>query len=221
MKTNKALKKLALAALAVFSFALYANISVNRAGQTGVYSVESSPQAEAAIILGARVYESGGVSQVLADRLETGIELYKKGKVKKLLLTGDHGQKSYDEVNQMRIYALRRGIPEGDIFMDHAGFSTYDSMYRARDVFRVKSVLVVTQDFHLPRALYIARWLGLEAHGVSADKRVYVGQNYLYFRELLARTKAVAQLALGMKPKYLGPAIPITGDGRATKDTRI
>ena len=203
--------------LVIFVFTIYANYSVYRAGRAGVYSINDTPMAETAIILGARVFPSGGLSQVLADRMETGVELYKKGKVKKLLLTGDHGQVTYDEVNAMRKYALSRGVPDEDIFMDHAGFSTYDSMYRAKEVFRVRKAVLVTQEFHLPRALYIARAVGVEANGVNADKRDYIGMDYIYLRELLARTKAAAQVIAGSEPKYLGTAIPISGDGRVTK----
>ena len=218
MKINKFVKIAALSILVMIVFIVYSNVAIYRAGLAGIYEVDQAPQADAAIVLGAKVFSSGAVSQVLADRLDTGIELYQKSRVRKLLLTGDHGQVTYDEVNNMRLYALQRGVPEEDIFMDHAGFSTYDSMYRARDVFKVKKAIIVTQEFHLPRAMYIARKMGLEVSGVQADKRQYVGENYLFYREVLARTKAVAQLAISMKPKYLGPAIPISGDGRATKD---
>lgn len=203
--------------LVIIVFTLYANYSVYEAGSKGIYSTDNAPQAEAAVVLGARVYKSGALSQVLVDRMDTGIELYQKGKVKKLLLTGDHGQITYDEVNAMRKYALSRGVSDKDIFMDHAGFSTYDSMYRAKEVFMVKKALLVTQEFHLPRALYIARAVGLKANGVTADKREYIGMDYIYFREILARTKAAAQVIISMKPKYLGPSIPISGDGRLTK----
>lgn len=214
---RKYLKILIQLALIVITFTLYANYTIDKAGQDGVYSVDTAPQAEAAVVLGARVYKSGMLFQVLVDRMDTGIELYQKGKVKKLLLTGDHGQTAYDEVNAMREYALKQGVPDKDIFMDHAGFSTYDSMYRAKDVFWVKNAVIVTQAFHLPRALYIARAVGIEANGVKADKREYIGMEYMYLREMLAQTKAVAQVIVRSKPKYLGPAIPITGDGRATK----
>jgi len=218
MKIINLIKTFLLVVAVAVIFIIYSNIAVYKSGQTGVFSADDAPKAEAAIILGARVYNSGILSQVLADRMETGIELYKKGKIKKLLLTGDHGQVTYDEVNHMRIYALDRGVPEEDIFMDHAGFSTYDSMYRARDVFKVKKAVIVTQQFHLPRALYIARRMGIESVGVPADKRKYLGERYLFFREVLARTKAVAQVSLRIKPKYLGPEIPISGDGRVTRD---
>ncbi len=186
--------------------------------QINTTSAQVAP-AETAIVLGARVYSNGNASPVLMDRLDTAIELYQAGKVKKLLLTGDHGQTNYDEVNNMRKYVLSKGVPDVDIFMDHAGFSTYESMYRARDVFAVKKAVVVTQQFHLPRALYIARAMGLEVSGIVADKRDYVGMDYLELREFLARNKAFLQLhILHSKPTYLGPVIPITGDGRLTQD---
>ncbi len=210
-------KTVAWIVLVILVFTMYANYTVYIAGRDGVYTLRDAPQAEAAVVLGARVYKNGTLSTVLADRMDTGIELYQAGKVQKLLLTGDHGQATYDEVNAMRRYAMAREVPDEDIFMDHAGFSTYDSMYRAKDVFRVQKAIIVTQKFHLSRALYIARAVGLEAGGVLADKREYSGMDYLYLRETLARTKAVTQVVLGMKPKYLGPAIPITGDGRTTK----
>lgn len=219
MKLAWILKSVVLLITVCVGLLIYSNIVVDIAGTKGIYSISDSTPADAAIILGARVYKSGAPSPVLADRLQTGISLYKAGKVKKLLMTGDHGQTSYDEVNNMRRFALKEGVPEQDIFMDHAGFSTYESMYRARDVFRVNKAIVVTQKFHLPRALFLARNLGIDAQGVTADKRKYAGEDYLYFRELFARTKAVIQLALNSKPKYLGPAIPISGDGQVTKDT--
>jgi len=221
MKLRKTLKFGVAAIIMVVTFVFYSNLAVYISGRSGVHTVTDSPEADAAIVLGARVYQSGSLSPVLADRLDTGIKLYTEGKVKKLLLTGDHGQTTYDEVNNMRLYALEQGVPEEDIFMDHAGFSTYESMYRARDVFKVNKAIIVTQEFHLPRALYTARSLGLIASGVKADKRNYIGEDYLRFREFVANTKAAAQLAIHDRPTYLGPEIPIWGDGRATKDTKI
>ena len=212
------IKTILVGAFIIALFTAYANIVVYQAGRQEVYPLEKAPQADAAIVLGAMVFQNGGLSDVLADRVDTGIELYKQGKVKKILMSGDHGQVTYDEVNAMRKYAIDHGVPEADVFMDHAGFATYDSMYRARDVFMVDNAIIVTHDFHLPRALFIAREMGIKASGVSSDKRQYRNIGYLYLREILARTKAVAQVSLGMKPKFLGPAIPISGDGRATKD---
>ena len=177
------------------------------------------PHCQVAIVLGAGVRPDGLPSATLEDRLETGIELYRAGIVKKLLLSGDHGRITYDEANAMRRYALAAGLPKADVFLDHAGFSTYETMCRARDVFEVKDAIVVTQRFHLARSVYTARALGLEAWGCAADKRRYAAAAKNTVREWLARCKAAVQLHLTRpKPRYLGPAIPITGDGRATWD---
>lgn len=184
-----------------------------------VQKIQDAPEYGVAIVLGARVFSSGQLSPVLQDRVDTAVDLYRQGKVKKLLLTGDHGQQEYDEVNNMRRYALESGVNPEDIFMDHAGFSTYESMYRAKEIFQINQALIVTQAFHLPRALYIAQSMGLEVKGVSADRRDYQGIQYQYNRERLARVKAFLQTdVLHAKPTYLGEAIPITGDGRVTND---
>ncbi len=179
------------------------------------------PQAHTALILGAKVWSSGRLSHMLEDRVLTGLELYQQGKVKKLLLSGDHGRVEYDEVNTMRNYLLARCVPAEDIFMDHAGFDTYDSMYRARDVFLVQDVIVVTQRFHVARAVYLARKLGLQAVGIVADKRKYMlsSQTKSEWREVLAKVKAFFDIHVWKaKPTYLGKVISISGDGRQTLD---
>ena len=199
--------------------ALTTNLIVTRsAAGFIVRDPANAPSAQAAIVLGAHVYSDGTPSNMLADRLGVGIKLYKLGKVKKLLLSGDHGTTTYDEVNAMLKYVVARGVPTEDVFTDHAGFDTYDTMYRAVKVFQVKSALVVTQDFHLSRAVYTARTLGLDAHGVSADLHVYPGEWRNEMREWLARGKAILQLHITHPgPRFLGPVIPIEGDGRATR----
>ncbi len=183
-----------------------------------VQDPEDAPYAQVAIVLGAKVYASGTPAPMLADRIDTAIALYKLDKVDKILLSGDHGQKTYDEVNAMLEYVRARGVPDEDIFTDHAGFSTYDTMYRARDVFEVTDALVVTQEFHLARAVYTARALGLEAIGVVADIQPYANERRFAMRDWLARVKAFIQLHVTKPlPRYLGPVIPIDGDGRATR----
>ncbi|MDP2212137.1 MAG: ElyC/SanA/YdcF family protein [Candidatus Aquicultor sp.] len=196
------------------------NLMIIRVGEAHVTaSAEDASKSQVAIVLGAKVFGDNVLSHVLADRLDTGIDLYRSGKVGKLLLTGDHGQSRYDEVNAMRKYALSKGIPAEDIFMDHAGFDTYDSMYRARDIFEIQSAVVVTQRFHLARSVYIARALGIDATGASADKRVYMKGRLFEIREALARVKAFFELHITRpKPRFLGEKIPITGDGRSTND---
>jgi SanA protein len=209
----------ALVVLLLVILVITTSLVVSRGGRSRIAaSQQAAPKAKVAIVLGALVLPSGNPSDMLADRLDTGIALYKAGKVQKLLLSGDHGQTTYDEVNAMRQYCLARGVADQDIFMDHAGFDTYDTMYRARDVFKVTDCLVVTQGFHLPRAVYTARALGLDATGVSADLHSYPNEWRFSLREWPARVKAFFQLyVLHSKPKYLGPAIPIDGDGRATR----
>lgn len=170
------------------------------------------------LVLGCRVWEGGIPSPMLADRLERGIELYESGAAGKLLMTGDHGRKGYDEVNVMKQYAIDAGVPSGDIFMDHAGFSTYESMYRARDVFEAGKVVVVTQGYHMYRALYIAEKLGLEAYGVASDQRLYGGQGLREMREILARVKDFGKVIFKPPPTFLGKTIPVGGDGDLTND---
>ena len=140
------------------------------------------------IILGAGIVE-GKPSHMLEDRLLEGIKLYQNNVSDKIIMSGDHGRKEYDEVNVMKNYAIQKGVPSENIFMDHAGFSTYESIYRARDIFKARKVVIVTQKYHLYRALYIANQLGIEAYGVGADPRQYVGRIYREMREILARNK--------------------------------
>ena len=128
-------------------------------------NISDLPESDAVMVLGAKVYNNGKPSPVLRDRLDYGYELYAQGKVKKILVSGDHGQIDYDEVNIMKDYLIEKGVPREDIFMDHAGFNTYDSMYRAKAIFCIETLLISTQDFHIARSIYIARKLGIDAYG--------------------------------------------------------
>jgi len=173
------------------------------------------PHAQAALVLGAQVNLNGTPSLMLADRIAAAEELYRAGRVDKLLLSGDHGRASYDEVGTMRRVLLARGIPAEDIFTDHAGFDTWDSAQRARRVFDVDSAVVVTQRFHMARALYVARRAGLEVTGYAADRRDYGRvMARLRAREAAARVKTLGDAVTGAEPHFLGAQIPITGDGR-------
>ncbi|MEI6705490.1 MAG: ElyC/SanA/YdcF family protein, partial [Deltaproteobacteria bacterium] len=131
-------------------------------------TIQAIPKTDAAVVLGSLVV-GDSLSPILLDRVMGGIELYKAGKVKKLLLSGDHGQTNYDEVNAMMKYAIEHGVKSEDIFLDHAGFSTYESIYRARDIFQCKSITIVTQNYHVSRALYISRQLGIDAYGFDSN----------------------------------------------------
>ncbi len=167
------------------------------------------------LVLGCGVY-GNTPSHMLEDRLLQGIELYENGASKKMLMSGDHGKKYYDEVNVMKNFATERGVPSEDIFMDHAGFSTYESMYRAKEVFKAEKILIVTQKYHLHRAIYDARALGLDAYGVASDPRSYSGQLYRDIREILARNKDFIYSIIKPEPTYLGEAIPVQGNGNLT-----
>lgn len=184
-------------------------------------SIDELAPAPVAIVLGAGVRADGTPSDALADRLEQALELYRGGKVAKLLLTGDHGSRAYDETNAMRRWIVERGVPEVDVFCDHAGFSTHDSLARARQVFGVERAIVVTQAFHLPRALYPAHVLGIEAQGAPCDRRTYRSAVWLALRENASRVKALVQSGLfACAPRVGGEPIDIRGDGRASWDVR-
>ena len=170
------------------------------------------------LVLGCFVKDDGRPSDMLFDRLTRGVELYDLGAAPKLLMSGDHGREEYDEVAAMKQFAIDKGIPSEDVFMDHAGFSTYESIYRAKEIFQADKILIVTQEYHLYRALYIANQLGVEAYGVSSDYHTYVGQFMRDFREMLARVKDCATCIFKPEPTYLGDVIPIFGDGNLTND---
>ncbi|MDO4495764.1 MAG: ElyC/SanA/YdcF family protein [Clostridiaceae bacterium] len=169
------------------------------------------------LVLGCGVW-GDTPSHMLEDRLLEGISLCQSGASKKLLMSGDHGREGYDEVNVMKKFAVDRGIPSEDVFMDHAGFSTYESMYRAKEIFKAEKILIVTQDYHLYRAIYDARALGLEAYGVASNPRSYGGQLYRDIREILARNKDFIYSIIKPEPTYLGEAIPVQGNGNLTND---
>ena len=170
------------------------------------------------LVLGAGVRPGGEPSPMLRDRLSRGVELYNAGVSGKLVMSGDHGSEYYDEVNAMKKWAINAGAASEDIFMDHAGFSTYESLYRLKEVFCAESVVIVTQRYHLYRALYIAQALGLDAVGVPTEETSYSGQIYRDIREIAARVKDVIYAEIKPKPTYLGDEIPIWGNGDVTND---
>lgn len=173
--------------------------------------------ADCILVLGCLVRGDGSPSHMLSDRIDMGISLYKAGAAPKILMSGDHGRENYDEVGTMKDIAVLSGISSSDVFEDHAGFSTYESLYRAKEIFGVKKVIIVTQEYHLYRALYIAQSLGIEALGVPADLRAYSGQTYREVREILARVKDFGTSVFKPEPTYLGEFIPISGSGDITE----
>lgn len=170
------------------------------------------------VVLGCQVRSDGSPSHMLEDRLKRSVALYDLGAAPKLLMSGDHGTVTYDEVNAMKRYAVDAGVPSEDVFMDHAGFSTYETVYRAGEIFQADKVIIVTQQYHLYRALYLAQALGIEAYGVAADYRQYSGQLVRDVREVLARVKDFGMAIIKPEPTYLGKAIPISGNGELTHD---
>ncbi|MDR3313950.1 MAG: YdcF family protein [Oscillospiraceae bacterium] len=171
------------------------------------------------LVLGAQVQPDGTPSHVLEDRMIRAVELYGVEAAPVILVSGDHGQINYDEVSAMKQYAVDHGVPSQDVFMDHAGFSTYETMYRARDIFQAKRVLIVTQGYHMTRALYIARQLGLDAWGVTCDYRSYATQNYMSAREVAARVKDFIKCIFKPKSKYLGQPHDLSAEGANGDET--
>jgi SanA protein len=177
-------------------------------------SMNALPHTQVALVLGASVTGTGELSPILKERADEAVAIYKAGKVDKILVTGDNATLTYDEVDPVGRYLVAAGIPKKDIFLDHAGFDTYSSMYRARSVFDVTSMVVVSQAFHLPRSVFIAHSLGLTAYGIDAGH----GELFLYntIREIPADVKAFYDLLFRRVPEYLGEQYPIAGDGSAT-----
>lgn len=197
------------------------NLYMKQSVAKNILTVEESKDlnADCIIVLGAGVRPDGNPTWMLEDRIIVGDQLYEAGASEKLLMSGDHGREEYDEVNTMKNYSMGEGVPSEDIFMDHAGFETYDTIYRAKEVFGAKKVVIVTQKYHLYRALYIAKSFGMEAYGVSADLRDYSKmQYYRELREWLARVKSFGKCILKSEPKYLGESIDLAGSGDVTND---
>lgn len=190
---------------------------VFQASESRIVSVAHARPATAAIVLGCRV-NGETVSGCLEERLTTALELYTTGRAQRLLLSGDHGTRGYDEVNAMMDWLVAHGVPQAHIFLDHAGFDTHDTMVRARRVFAVSDALVVSQAFHLPRAVYLARAAGIAATGVAADPPRGSVCRGSKVREPLACLKAWIDVSAGTGPRHLGPTIPITGSPCASYD---
>ena len=197
------------------------NAMVKSTTKENIISVEEAAALEdvdCILVLGCGVHDDGRPSDMLHDRLRRSVELYEAGAAPKLLMSGDHGRAGYDEVDAMKSFAVEAGIPSEDVFMDHAGFSTYESMVRAKEVFQAKKIIIVTQEYHLYRAMYIGQQLGLEVYGVSSNYRNYRNQRDMNTREVLARVKDVFSCIFWPEPTYLGETIPVWGDGNLTND---
>ena len=202
--------------------AIAAIMIVQKNGQKNITTIESLNQnADAIIVLGAGVKDDGSPSDILEDRLKTAIEVYNSGVCSKFILSGDHGRESYNEVSVMKEYIINNcDVEEKNVFLDHAGFSTYDSIYRAKDIFEVENAIIITNEYHLPRALYLAKKMGINANGISSDIRNYLFIESYKSREKLAQLKDFVYVnLLKPEPKFLGESIPVSSsDGSETDD---
>ena len=215
----KALLKILCTCIAVVAIVVGAtNALVVLTTEDDIVSVDeaSSYQADAIVVLGASVFADGTPSGILQDRLDDGIALYFAGVAPKLIMSGDNGTESYNEVRVMKQYAIAQGVPSEDIFCDHAGFSTYESMYRAKYVFGCQRIVVATQTYHLYRALWSAKSLGMQATGVPSDYHEYQKQLQYDIREVPARTKDFFKALFRVPSTYVGDAISLDQDGDVT-----
>ncbi len=213
---KKIRKWLCIVAVCIVVAVLGINFIVVGIGGRDIVSEKDVKKADCILVLGAQVKPDGTPSHMLRDRLKKGIELYKAGAAPKILMSGDNGQQEYNEVKVMLEYAREAGVPDKDIFLDHAGFSTYESMYRAKEIFGAEKIIVVTQKYHEYRALYIGQRLGMNVEGVCTDPIEYMGQFNRDIREVFARDKDFFQCIAKPEPTFLGDKIDLNGDGHET-----
>lgn len=202
--------------IAIFSLNIYVvnNTKNEIVKEENVSNIEG---VDCILILGAEIW-GDKPSPMLEDRLKEGIVLYKQGTTKKIIMSGDHSREDYDEVKIMKEYAESEGVPSEDIFMDHAGFSSYDSVYRAKEIFGVQKMIIVTQKYHLYRSLYIAKKLGIEAYGIESNLRTYPGQVFREIREILARDKDYFKCIMKPEASIMGEKISLDGSGDITNN---
>ena len=226
MKKLKAFfKKLFIALIILISlvivFTLGVNLYVRLYSRSRILEMDEAGElsgVDCIIVLGASVKNGDTPSLMLQDRLDRAIEAYKVGIAPKIIMSGDHGSRYYNEVQVMKDYAIAHGVPSEDIFMDHAGFSTYDTMYRAREIFGADKVLIVTQRYHLYRSIYVAKKLGMDAYGVAAADVRYHGQGKRDVREVVAVVKDFIWSVCKFEPTFLGDKIPLDQSGDVTND---
>ncbi len=208
-------RRLVLAAVA--GAALYMGVAnaVVCHGAPVVPVAEAAP-APVIVVLGAGIRPDGSPSEVLADRLDTALELHRL-RGGRILCSGDHGRDDHDEPLAMARYLEARGVPPEAIFLDHAGFDSFNTVSRARRVFGVTKAVFVSQAYHLPRVLWTAKEEGIEAQGVASDRHAYPAIRWYQARETISRSKAVLDVLVGRGPHFLGPSVSLDGDGRSTR----
>lgn len=200
-----------------FGALLGANVVVVRGGTAREVPLESAREAPVIVVLGAGIHGDGTPTEILADRLATAADLYRAGKAPRILCSGDHGRVTHDETGVMARWLEDHGVPPEAIFLDHAGFDSWNTVVRARRVFGVTRAIFVTQAFHLPRVLWTAEQEGIDAQGVAADRHDYPAIVWYQTRETISRTKAALDVIVGRDARVLGPTIDLAGDGRTTR----
>jgi len=206
----------ALGLLVTLSIDYYVK-SVTKDNILSLSEIEGLGEYEGILILGAGLI-GDKPSPMLKERLDRGIELYKNGVSDVIIMSGDHTRENHDEVNVMKNYAIEMGVDSDDVFMDHAGISTYDSVYRVKELFNLDKIAIVTQGYHLYRALYIAKELGIEAVGVDAKVKTYSNQLKRDIREILARDKDFVKCFFKPSSSYPIKAVEVSLGGNATND---
>lgn len=220
---HKTIKYLSFSLLLILFIIIIINLIIVKDIKDNIITLEDAikiDNIDCILILGASI-KGNNPSPMLEDRLLQGISLYENKVSKKILVSGDHLSEEYDEVNGMKDYLLGHKIPSQDIFMDHAGISTYDSIYRAKSIFKTKKIIIVTQKYHLYRALYIAKQLDIEAYGIASNLRPYTNQEKRELREILARVKDFFKIILKKPSTYSGEEISIQGNGDITNDINV
>lgn len=214
----KSVKPLLIIAILGFTFIIIANYLVDQATEKVIFTdIKSSPQTKLAIIFGAGI-KNNKPSRYLKDRLDAGISLYKNNKVDKILLSGDNGRDEHDELTVMKLYCFENGVDTTKIYIDYAGFDSYSTMYRAKHIFKVDTAILVSQEYHLARCVYLGDKLGIKSFGYSANVGSYPGYKYYAFREKISVAKAVLDIFRKRKPKYLGETVDVNGKSNYTKE---
>ena len=183
------------------------------------YSENKIPKNKVGIIFGAGI-NGDKPSKYLKDRLDAGIKLFKAKKINKILLSGDNGSDAHDELTVMKIYCFKNGIDTTKIYIDYAGFDTYSTMFRAKNIFKIDKAILITQEYHLNRAIYIGNNLGIESIGFSANQGEYKNYNYVRFREYFSICKSVIDVIRNRDPHFLGTEININGVSNYSKDDK-
>lgn len=183
------------------------------------HSLEKSPKNDIGIVFGAGI-NGDQPSKYLKDRLDSGILLYKTKRISKILLSGDNGRDEYDELTVMKNYCYRNGVDTTKIFVDYAGFDTYSTMYRAKHIFKVEKATLISQEYHLNRAIYIGNKLGVKSIGFSANKGEYSGYKYVRFRECISIVKSFFDVLRNREPHFLGNPIPLEGESNYSKEDK-